>query len=102
MVEIKSIQLFQKSFLGMHLHLPAYPVYLIMSTKSILVQNMFDISYFKKDCPVSVIVTEYRYGFDAMLNARVIAMNEQAKIHGVTLLMNGKEALLLCENQKET
>lgn len=101
MVEIKSIQLFQKSFLGMHLHLPGYPLYLIMSTKTILAQTMFDIRYFRKDCPVAVVLTEYRYGFEAMLTAKVIAMNEVAKAHGVTLMMNGKEALLLCESEKE-
>lgn len=102
MVEIKSIQLFQTSFLGMHLYLPGYPIYLIMSTKTILAQNMFDISYFHKDCPIAVILTDYQYGFEAMLNAPVIAMNEAAKNHGVDLKMNGREALLLCENQKNT
>jgi len=98
MVEVKSICLFQKSFIGIRLHLPGYPSYLIISTKTILAQNMFDIHYFQKDFPVAVIITEYRYGFEAMLNARVIAMNEAAGRKGVTLMMNGKEALLLCEN----
>lgn len=101
MVEIKSIQLLQTSLLGMHLHLPGYPLYLIMSTNVILASQMFDIRYFHKDVPVAVIITEYRYGFDAMLNALVIAMNDVAKENGVTTMMTGKEALLLCVNEKE-
>jgi len=100
MVEIKSIQLFQKSFIGMHLHLPGYPLYLIISTKTIVAQNMFDIRYFQKDRPVAVIITEYRYGFESMLHAPIIAMNEVARQHGVTPEMKGKEALLLCEKSE--
>lgn len=100
MVEIKSITLYDKSFVGMHLHLPGYPLYLITSTKTIITQNMFDVRYFRKELPIAVILTEYRYGFEAMLNARVIAMNEIAKAYGVTTLMNGKEALLLCETKE--
>ncbi len=98
MVEVKSLQLFDKSFIGMYLHLPGYPLYMIISTKTILAQNMLDINYFRKELPVSVIICEYRYGFQAMLNAKVIAMNDAARAHGVTLEMKGKEALRLCEN----
>lgn len=97
MVEVKSICIAQKSFIGVRLHLPAYPSYLIVSTKTILAQNLFDINYFQKTNQVAVIITEYRHGFEAMLNAKVIAANDAAKAHGVTLTMNGKEALLLCE-----
>ena len=100
MVEIKSIRLYNQSFVGMHLHLPGYPLYLITSTKTVIAQNMFDIRYFRKDLPIAVIITEYRYGFEAMLNARVLAMNEVARRHGVTTMMTGKEALLLCEAQE--
>lgn len=100
MVEIKSIRLDDKAFIGMHLHLPGYPLYLITSTKTIIAQAMFDVRYFRKELPVAVVITEYRYGFEAMLNARVIAMNEIAEAHGVTTLMNGKEALLLCETNE--
>lgn len=100
MVEVKSICIAQKSFIGIRLHLPAYPSYLIVSTKTILAQNMFDIRYFQKPTNVAVIITEYRYSFEAMLNAKVIAINETAKVHGVTLMMNGKEALLLCESNQ--
>lgn len=100
MVEVKSIQISQKSFLGMHLCLPAYPLYLIMSTKAILVQNMFDINYFEKEGPISVILTQYAYGYEAMLQAKVIAMNACAKTHGVKIHMSGKEALLLCEREE--
>lgn len=100
MVEVKRICVAKKSFIGIHLHLPAYPSYMIVTTKTILAQNMFQIQYFEKDADIAVIITEYRYGFDSMLNARVIAMNEAAKAHGVTLMMNGKEALLLCESER--
>lgn len=47
MVEVKSICIAQKSFIGVRLHLPAYPSYLIVSTKTILAQNLFDINYFQ-------------------------------------------------------
>lgn len=100
MVEVKRICVAQKSFIGIHLHLPNNPSYMIVTTKTILAQNMFNIQYFQKESNVAVVITEYRYGYDAMLNARVIAMNEAAKAHGVTLMMNGKEALLLCESER--
>lgn len=97
MVEVKSICVDQKSFIGVRLHLPAYPSYLIVSTKTILAQDMFDIDYFHKPNNVAVIITEGRYGFEHMLHANVTAMNAAAKACGVTLRMSGKEALLLCE-----
>ena len=100
MVEVKRICADEKSFIGIHLHLPGYPSYMIVTAKTILAQNMFQIQYFEKDADIAVIITEYHYGFDALLNARVIAMNEAAKAHGVTLMMNGKEALLLCESER--
>lgn len=101
MVEIKSIQISKKSFMGIHMHLPGNPVYLIMSTKTILAQNMFDIDYFNRGVGnVSIILTAYHYGFEPMLKAPVIAMNEEAKQHGVRLEMSGKEALLLCEEEE--
>ncbi|MCI8850468.1 MAG: hypothetical protein HFE82_02855 [Erysipelotrichaceae bacterium] len=100
MVEVKRICAAEKSFIGIHLHLPGYPSYMIVTAKTILAQNMFQIQYFEKDADIAVIITEYHYGFDALLNARVIAMNEAAKAHGVTLMMNGKEALLLCESER--
>ena len=100
MVEVKRICAAEKSFIGIHLHLPGYLSYMIVTAKTILAQNMFQIQYFEKDADIAVIITEYHYGFDALLNARVIAMNEAAKAHGVTLMMNGKEALLLCESER--
>ena len=100
MVEVKRICAAEKSFIGIHLHLPGYPSYMIVTAKTILAQNMFQIQYFEKDADIAVVITEYHYGFDALLNARVIAMNEAAKAHGVTLMMNGKEALLLCESER--
>ncbi len=100
MVEVKRICAAEKSFIGIHLHLPGYPSYMIVTAKTILAQNMFQIQYFEKDADIAVIIAEYHYGFDALLNARVIAMNEAAKAHGVTLMMNGKEALLLCESER--
>ena len=100
MVEVKRICAAEKSFIGIHLHLPGYPSYMIVTAKTILAQNMLQIQYFENDADIAVIITEYHYGFDALLNARVIAMNEAAKAHGVTLMMNGKEALLLCESER--
>ena len=59
-----------------------------------------DIRYFQKERSIAVIITEYRYGFEALLHAPVIAMNEIARRRGVTTMMSGKEALLLCEAKK--
>lgn len=101
MVEIKSIHVMQHSFMGIHMYMPGYPLYLLMSTKTILAPEMFDITCFQKDNHVAVILVSYRYGFEAILNGRVCAMNEVAKQHGVRLQMQGKEALMLCENKKE-
>lgn len=100
MVEIKSMQIDKKSFLGIHMHLPGYPLYLMMSTKAILAQDMFDIHYFDKENAVAVVLVKYAYGFDAVLNAPVVAMNEKARERGVCIRMMGKEALLLCENKE--
>lgn len=100
MVEIKSMQVDKKSFLGIHMHLPGYPLYLIMSTDVILAQNMFDIRYFHKENGVAVILVAYAYGFEAVVQEPVIGMNEVAKQRGVLIGMSGKEALLLCENKR--
>lgn len=102
MVEIKSMEISNKSFLGIHLHMPGYPMYFIMSTKTILAQNMFDIHRFQREhSNVSVILTDHHFGLEKMLQARVVAMNEVAMAHGVTLSMNGEEAILLCESEAQ-
>lgn len=100
MVEIKSMQVHQDSFLGIHMHLPGYPLYLIMSTKAILAQEMFDIQYFHKEKPIAVMLVPYCHGFEEVLEAPIIAMNEAARRKGVSLHMLGKEALLLCEGKE--
>lgn len=99
MVEIKSIQLPHTSFLGMHLHLPGYPIDLIMSTKAILVPRMFDLSYFQKANEIAIIQIEGAHGFEAMLASSVCAVNACAEKRKVTIGMNAKEALLLCEQE---
>ena len=99
MVEIKSIQLPDTSLLGMHLHLPGYPIDLIMSTKAILVQQMFDRTYFQKANDIAIIQIEGGHGFASMLASKVCAMNEYARKRHVKIGMSAKEALLICEKE---
>ena len=102
MVDVKSIEITQKSFLGIHVHLPHYPLYIIMSTKTILASDMLDIAYFDHvQKPVAVILTNQQQNFDALLEAPVIAMNARAEALGVQRGMRGKEALMLCEKGKK-
>ena len=54
MVEVKRICAAEKSFIGIHLHLPGYPSYMIVTAKTILAQNMFQIQYFEKDADIAV------------------------------------------------
>lgn len=102
MVDVKSIQIMQKSFLGIHVHLPHHPLYLIMSTKTILAPDMLDIAYFdKQKKPVAVVLTADNHSFEALLSAPVVAMNKIAEQKGVCIQMKGKEALMLCEEGRK-
>lgn len=98
MVEVKSIKIDKEYYIGIHLQLPQYPTYLIVSCKTILAQEMFEKSFFEKeDKHTAVIFVQYGYGFDSMLYGEVIDMNEIALSAGVHKGMSGKEALKLCE-----
>lgn len=99
MVEVKSIKSGNEYYVGIHLQLPQYPAYLIVSCKTILAQELFDIAFFEKeDKQTAVIIVQYGIGFDSMLYGKVIARNKKAEHAGVMIGMNGKEALQLCEN----
>lgn len=98
MVEVKSIKIDKEYYVGIHLLLPQYPTYLIVSCKTILAQEMFDKKFFEKDDKhTAVVLVEHGYGFDSLLYGEVSAMNEIAKQMGVYIGMLGKEALKLCE-----
>ena len=98
MVEVKSIKSGDEYYVGIHLQLPQYPMYMIVSCKVILAQNMYAIDFFdKQDKKPAVILVQYGYGFDSMLYGEVTDMNSIASAYGVRLGMNGKEALKLCE-----
>lgn len=96
MVDIQQVNVGKYSFLGIRLYLSHYPIHLLMSTRSIIVQQMFDINYFQKpEC--AVCMCEKGTNCIELLNKKVIAMNQTARDKGVMLHMTVKEALYLCE-----
>lgn len=101
MVEVKNIKINQHHFIGIYLNLPQYPIHFIISTHAILAQNNFSLDYFEQqDKHVAVIICEYSFGFDGLLDSVVTQMNTIALEKGVIQGMKAKEALLLCEESK--
>lgn len=101
MVEIKNIKIGDEPYLGIHMYLPRTPLFILMSTKTILAQDMFSIDYFEDKPSVCVILTHYGFGFDTLVNGEVVACNESARQHHVCLGMKGSDALALCEKEAE-
>lgn len=102
MVEVKRIKLQDQSFLGIYLNLPQYPIHLLVSTHAILAQDIFSLQQFHDEHKqVAVVLCEYLYGFDGILGSCVKGANEVAIHMGVKVGMNAKEALILCESNKE-
>lgn len=98
MVELRSIQIDEVSFIGVYLNLPHYPLHLIVSTHTILAQNAFSIAFFEHENKrAAVILCQYVFGFEGLLNSKVIEYNTYAEKKGVMKGMCGKEAMMLCE-----
>lgn len=92
MLEWKTIRLEDKSFVGMQMLLPRQKVYLISSTKCILVGNIFDIHHMTKSS--CVFVMSKSKSFEELLTSNVIEMNTKATDLGYRIGMSGKEVLL--------
>lgn len=92
MLEWKTIHLEDKRFIGMHIILPRQRLYLISSTKCILVGKVFDIENMTKSA--CVFIMEESDSFEALLISKVIQMNALAIELGYQLGMSGKEVLL--------
>ncbi|MEG0329941.1 MAG: hypothetical protein RSC10_02215 [Longicatena sp.] len=102
MVQVENICIDHHDFIGVYLNLPQYPIHFIMSTRSILAQNNFAKDYFEHfEKKVAVILCEYTFGFEGLLASGVMECNEIAKAKGVKRGMCAKEALILCENNKD-
>lgn len=98
MVEVKSLMVGQYHFAGIYINLPQYPIHFIISTHTILAQDNFSMDYFERlDRPVAVILCRYTFGFSAILESEIVAMNHIAKEQGVTCGMKAKDAVILCE-----
>lgn len=92
MLEWKTIHLADKRFIGMHIILPRQGLYLISSTKCILVGKVFDIENMTKSS--CVFIMEESDSFEALLTSKVIQMNPLAIELGFQIGMSGKEVLL--------
>ena len=98
MIEVRSIHVEQYHFIGVYMNLPQYPIHLILSTHTILAQDNFSISFFEAaDKRIAVILCEYVFGFDGLLNSVVSQRNQIAMYKGVEKGMDARKALLLCE-----
>lgn len=102
MVEIKRLRIQEQDFIGIYLKLPRYPIHLIVSTHTILASDALSISHFEdENKDTAIMLCQYCYGFDGLLNSEVKGINQIAKQAGVNVGMKAKEALMLCENTKE-
>lgn len=98
MLEWKTITIQNHSFIGMHMVLPKQGIYIVTSTKCILVGSMFQVD--KLSPYTCVFVMEKSDSFQSLLASKVIAMNEMAVQKGYHLTMNGKEVLLYQSDKK--
>lgn len=99
MLEWKTIHLEDKNFIGMHLVLPKQGIYVITSTKCILVGKMFSIEHLS---PTSnVFVMEKADSFASLLESSIKQMNETAIKNGYKNFMSGKEVLLYSPKTKQ-
>lgn len=92
MLEWKTIHLENKNFIGMHIMLPKQQIFIITSTKCLLVGEMFNIE--KLSPTSSVFVMEKSNSFNALLESRVLMMNQYAISSGYSKKMKGREILL--------
>lgn len=98
MIEVRSMHVENFHFIGIYMNLPQYPIHLILSTHTILAQNNFSITFFESnDKRIAVILCEYVFGFDGLLNSVVVERNTIAEKKGVEKGMYAREALMLCE-----
>lgn len=92
MLEWKTIRLEDKSFIGMKMALPRQKVYLITSTKCILVGRIFNIDNMTKN--TCVFIMTQSNSFEQLLTSNVVSMNKKAMDLGYQKGMSGKEVLL--------
>lgn len=92
MLEWKSIVLEGKRFIGVYIALPKQKIYIIYSTKCILVGEMFNID--KINSNISVCCVKKADSFASILKSEVISLNQKAIYSGYQKGMSGKEVLL--------
>ncbi|NBK98139.1 MAG: DUF1805 domain-containing protein [Erysipelotrichia bacterium] len=96
MLEWKTIRLANKQFIGMLMILPKQNVYIISSTKCILVGNIFAVDKMTKSS--CVFIMSQSHSFEQLLTSNVVMMNEKARKLGYQIGMSGKEVLLYQTN----
>ena len=92
LLEWKTITLGERKFIGMYLALPKHQIYIISSTKSILVGTLFNIDKFAPT--INVFIMRESKSFNDLLNSEVIMMNGGDLAIGYQIGMKGKEVLL--------
>lgn len=92
MLEWKLIKIDKYSFVGVFIQLPKIQLYIIYSTKCILLNDKFNIHTIRED--IAVIIMERSSSFIDLLESNVVKMNRKAEIEGYHLGMSGKEVLL--------
>lgn len=98
MLEWKSIHLEGKRFIGVYIALPKQKIYIIYSTKCILVGEIFNLSKMRSN--ISICTMKKADSFASLLQSEAIALNCNARKNGYRIGMKGKD-ILLDKNKKE-
>ena len=98
MLEWKSIHLEGKRFIGVYIALPKQKIYIIYSTKCILVGDVFDLHKMRSN--ISVCTMRKADSFASLLQSECTALNFAARNNGYTIGMKGKD-ILLDKNKKK-
>lgn len=98
MIEWKTIKIEDKNFIGMHLILPHQQMFIISSTKCILLGDAFLLDNMTKNA--CIFIMEKADSFEAMLSSQVKQMNKKAEMLGYHNAMKGKEVLLYQSENK--
>lgn len=92
MIEWKLIKIDKYSFIGVFMQLPRIQIYVIYSTKCILLDNKFNIHHIRED--IAIVVMKKSNSFIELLESEVVSMNAKAEKEGYYIGMSGKEVLL--------
>ena len=102
MVEVSRIFVDQYTCIGMKLQLHFKEILIIGSEDYYVLPLIFSIEFIAQlDTNIPIDICSYQESFDGLLNSEVLGFNYAASVCGVNLKMNGKEAIICCENFKK-